>query len=121
MGFHAMQRVPGGEAEKKQFTPGRPMPCAKCTLPWCKKGRWPDARCDGYDPLSPERIEKIKTFPDDYFAKVVKKRAEVGAKPLEPPAVKSHTAIIDEVDALLNRYSPAYSDVLGAECDDQEE
>ena len=63
--FMAMQRVPGAEAEKKQFNPGRPMPYAKCKLPWCKQGRWPDARCDGYDPLSPERIEKIKTFSDD--------------------------------------------------------
>ena len=123
----------GSDAEKKQFTPGRPMPCGKCKLPWCKKGRWPDARCDGYDPLSPERIAKIKQFSDGYYEQVQKKRAEVGATPLdEQPAVKTHAAsmhgpqsmerTIDEVEALLNKYSPAFNDdELGADCDDQEE
>ena len=55
-----------------------------------------------------------------WLRQVQKKRAEVGATPLEPeakPAVKSHQADIDQVEALLNKYSPAY----GADCDDQEE
>ena len=70
-------------------------------------------------------MAKIKQFSDGYYEQVQKKRAEVGATPLEPeakPAVKSHQADIDEVEALLNKYSPAYNDdELGADCDDQEE